>query len=72
MKSIENVKNSLIDTLSSIDLDKLSIYDLKIYAEIMKITAETKENDYFESLVEKFSSVSTTSMPGHKTISEMK
>lgn len=72
MKSIENIKNNLIDTLSGIDLDKLSLFDLKAYAEIMKITAETKEGDYFDSIVEKFSSMSTAPVPGPKTVAEMK
>lgn len=72
MKSIEDVKNNLINTLTSIDLNKLSIFDLKTYAEIMKITAETKESEYFDSLIEKFSRVASTPMPGTKTISEMR
>lgn len=72
MKSIENIKNGVIDALSSIDLDKLSIYDLKTYAEIMKITAETKEADYLDTLVEKFSAVSNAQLPAAKTIADMK
>lgn len=56
MKSIDDVRNNLIDTLYSINLDKLSVFELKAYAEVMKIAADTRSNDYFETLVDKFSS----------------
>lgn len=50
--SIEEVKNDLLQTLHSIDKDKLSIFDLKVYAETVKIASEIQAKSYAEALAE--------------------
>lgn len=72
MVDVETIKSEILETLHGINKDNLSIYDLKTYAEILKITSEAQDKKYFDTLVEKFSSLSSQPYPGSKTISEMK
>ena len=53
--TIEQAKNNLIDTLESMDKNKLSLGDLQIYAHILKTISEIESKSYVESLAELFS-----------------
>lgn len=57
--NIEHMKNDLLRTLDSIDKEKLSLYDLKTYAEIVRIAAEINSKDYMDKIIETMSTVST-------------
>lgn len=51
--TIEEARNDLLKTLESMDKDKLSLSELKIYAETLKIASEVQVktfSDYFASL----------------------
>lgn len=74
MSDVERIKSDIFKTLESIDKGKLSLYDLKTYAEIFKITAETKEEEYFNSLVKKLMDTTkdTCCCTAPKTVSEMR
>lgn len=50
--NIEQAKNDLIETLSSIDKEKLSLPDLRLYAETLKIVSEIQGKGYSEMLAE--------------------
>ncbi len=56
--NIEHIKNDLLRTLDGIDKEKLSLYDLKVYAEIVKTVSEVQEKGYMEKVIETMSSVS--------------
>lgn len=47
---VEQAKNDLLETMASIDKDKLSLYDLKLYAETLRIVSETQSKGYMEYL----------------------
>lgn len=53
--TIEQAKNNLIETLESMDKDKLSLSDLQVYANILKTVSEIETKNYVESLAEIFS-----------------
>ena len=46
------LKNKLMETLDSIDKDKLSLMDLKMYADILKTVSEIQAKSYAEALAE--------------------
>ena len=46
--TVEQVKSDLIQTLSSIDKEKLSLPDLRLYAETLKIASEIQGKSYAE------------------------
>ena len=48
--NIATAKESLLKTLESIDKDKLSMLDLKTYAEILRIVSETQEKSYLDTI----------------------
>lgn len=68
---IEKAKSDLIQTLSSIDKEKLSLPDLKLYAETLKIVSEIQEKSYAEIMAEILAKGSAL---GYKpmTVSELK
>ena len=68
---IEKAKSDLIQTLSSIDKEKLSLPDLKLYAETLKIVSEIQAKSYAEIMAETFAKGSAL---GYKpmTVSELK
>lgn len=68
---IEKAKSDLIQTLSSIDKEKLSLSDLRLYAETLKIVSEIQAKSYAEMLAE---TLSKGSALGYKpvTVSELK
>ena len=53
--TVEQVKSDLIQTLSSIDKEKLSLPDLRLYAETLKIASEIQGKNYTEMLAETLS-----------------
>ncbi len=71
--NIEQAKKNLINTLDSIDRDKLSLPDLKLYAEILKTTSEIQTKSYTEFFSEAMS-VASSNFGSYKApaISEMK
>ncbi|MCM1328861.1 MAG: hypothetical protein NC253_05405 [Ruminococcus sp.] len=48
--NIEVLKTKLLETLDSIDKDKLSLPDIKLYADILKTVSEIQSKNYFECL----------------------
>ncbi len=71
MSDVERIKSGIFKTLESIDKDKLSLCDLKTYAEILKITCEAQDKSYFDSIMEKFNKLANNN-PTPKTVSEMR
>lgn len=71
--NIEQAKKNLINTLESIDRDKLSLPDLKLYAEILKTISEIQTKSCTEFFAEAMSAA-TSSFGSYKApaISEMK
>lgn len=69
---IKQARNSILSTLETIDKDKLSLPDLKLYAEIVKTCSEIQTRTFSEMLSESmsgFNSVCTFKAP---TVSDMK
>lgn len=52
MTTTENLKNELLDTLGSIDKNKLSLLDLKMYADILKTASEIQAKSYLDTMAE--------------------
>lgn len=70
---IIDLKNELIETLGGINKDKLSLYDLKTYAEILKIISDTHANGYEEVLMKSLECLNTPPATfKYPTIAEMK
>lgn len=55
--NIEQAKNNLIATLDSINKDKLSLQDLRLYAETLKIVSEIQAKTYADMLAESMSAI---------------
>lgn len=53
--NIEQAKKDLLRTMESIDKDKLSLSDLRLYADTLKIVSEIQTKNYMDALVENFS-----------------
>lgn len=53
--NIEQAKSDLIQTLSDIDKEKLSLSDLKLYAETLRTISEIQSKSYAEMLAETLS-----------------
>lgn len=71
--NIEHIKNDLLRTLDGIDKEKLSLYDLKVYAEIVKTVSEVQEKGYMEKVIEAMSSASNGfNGPKFPAISDLK
>lgn len=69
---IVDLKNELIETLGDINKNKLSLYDLKVYAEILKIVSDTHANGYEEVLMKSLECLNTPTTFKHPTIADMK
>lgn len=69
--TIEQVKKDFIATLDSIDKNKLSLPDLKLYAETLKTVSEIQTKSYAEAVA---SAMSVGFNSGFKpqTVSELK
>lgn len=50
--TIEEAKKELLKTLDSVDKDKLSLPDLKLYAEILRTVSEIQGKSYYEYLMD--------------------
>lgn len=71
--NIEEAKKNLLKTMESIDKDKLSLMELKSYAETLKVISEIQTKSYAEMFAESMSNVSM-GFSGIKapTVAEMK
>ena len=49
---IAALKNKLLETLDSIDKDKLSLMGLRLYADILKTASEIQTKSYAETMAE--------------------
>ena len=49
---IATLKEKLLETLDSIDKDKLSLMDLRMYADILKTASEIQAKSYAETMAE--------------------
>ncbi|MBR3796419.1 MAG: hypothetical protein IKK34_10430 [Clostridia bacterium] len=49
---VGTLKNKLIETLDGIDKDKLSLMDLRMYADILKTVSEIQTKSYAEAMAE--------------------
>lgn len=47
---IATAKENLLKTLESIDKDKLSLVDLRTYAEILRIISDIQEKTYMDTI----------------------
>ena len=68
--TVEQVKTDLIQTLSSIDKEKLSLPDLRLYAETLKIASEIQGKSYAEMMAETLSLGAFGQKPA--TVSDLK
>lgn len=69
---IKEARDALLKTMESIDKDKLSLYELKTYAETLKIVSEIQVKSFTEYMSD-FTSTFNTSL-GYKppTVFDMK
>ncbi len=72
--NVEQVKKNLLNTLDSIDRDKLSLLDLKLYAEILRTVSEIQAKSYLETMTEAMRSTVCAGFnkPQMPTVAEMK
>lgn len=70
---IKEVRNNLLKVMDSIDKDKLSLADLRLYAETLKIVSEIQTKTMMETMGEAMACVQR-GFNGYKppVISEMK
>lgn len=68
--TVEQAKSDLIQTLSSIDKEKLSLPDLRLYAETLKIASEIQGKSYAEMMAETLSLGAFGQKPA--TVSDLK
>lgn len=69
--TIEQVKKDLIATLDSIDKNKLSLPDLKVYAETLKTVSEIQTKSYAEAVASAMS-VGLCNSYKPQTVSDLK
>lgn len=65
MNDIEKLKKDLSRTLDEIDKEKLSLPDLKLYAEIVKTVSEIQSKSYLEQMTMALSG-GICNMPSYK------
>ncbi len=53
--TVESLKQELIDHLHSIDKSKLSMMELKTYADMVKTIGEIPQSNYLDTLMKTFS-----------------
>lgn len=68
---IKTLKNDLINTLNGIDKEKLSLMDLRLYTEILKMASEIQTKTSAEMIAEAMSGAHST-LPRPMTLGEMK
>lgn len=49
---VGTLKNKLIETLDSVEKDKLTLMDLRMYADILKTVSEIQTKSYAEAMAE--------------------
>lgn len=54
---VGTLKNKLMETLDSIDKDKLTLMDLRMYADILKTVSEIQTKSYAEAMAEMMSGI---------------
>lgn len=71
---IKEARDALLKVLDSIDKDKLSLYDLKTYAEILKTASEIQTKTFTEYMSDFTSTFNSSLCAGYKstTVGEMK
>lgn len=70
--TIEQAKNDILETLNSMDKEKLSLPDLHLYAQILKTVSEIQAKSYAESLAETMASVGVGFGLKAPTVSDLK
>ena len=68
---VEMLKGKLLETLDSIDKDKLSLMDLRLYVDILKAVSEIQTKSYTETLAEMVSGMRAP-IPAPAVIGSMK
>lgn len=70
--TIEQAKNDILNTLNSMDKEKLSLPDLHMYAQILKTVSEIQAKSYVESIAETFAAVGGGFSMKPPTVSDLK
>lgn len=70
--TIEQAKNDVLETLSSMDKEKLSLPDLHLYAQILKTVSEIQSKSYAEHLAETLAAVGGGFGMKAPTVSDLK
>ena len=68
---IATLKEKLLETLDSIDKDKLSLMDLRLYTDILKTASEIQTKSYAETMAEMMNGCHTP-IPAPAVIGSMK
>lgn len=68
---IETLKEKLLETLDSIDKDKLSLMDLRLYVDILKAASEIQAKSYADTMAEMMNGFRTP-VPAPAAIGSMK
>jgi hypothetical protein len=69
---MEEIKAKLVETIKAIDVDKLSLYDLSIYMDIVKKLQELDSKSYFDTLASIMASGLNATPPAPVTIGDLK
>lgn len=67
--TIEEARNDLLKTLESMDKNKLSLSDLKLYADTLKTVSEIQVKSYMDYMTQAMGCVSGYRAP---TVSDLK
>lgn len=70
--TVKDARDELLKTINSIDKDKLSLADLRLYAETLKIASEIQVKSYSECLSEVMGGMAGGFNSRPATISDMK
>lgn len=70
--NIKEAKSNLLDVLENIDKNKLSLTDLKLYADILKTVSEIHIKSYEDYIAETMSGVANCFGYKPVTVSELK
>ena len=69
---IKEARDALLKVLESIDKDKLSLYDLKTYAEILKTVSEIQTKTFTDYMTAFNSAFNSSVCARNATVGEMK
>lgn len=70
--TIKEAKDELLNTMNSINKDKLSLPDLRLYAETLKVISEIQTKSYGEYMAEMMGSAVGGFGMRQATVSEMR